>query len=348
MNRFLKKTALFLIVVPGAATAQNLVPNSSFESHANCPDLDGAYYFMENSVHEWFSPNAGTADYFNSCSDQLNAYGNLSMSTPVNGYGYQEPHSGEGYIGLYTSQWDNGYSQHEYACIRLSEPLEAYRYYHIEYYVSLADSVWWDKQFPNLQFFDSFGAAVSEESPTTFYPQQYYGAPLYDRPIQVQSPAGVFFDDSLGWQKVEGTFMALGGEEYLTVGNFTSWSETQSNYYLNQNSIIDTYYYLDDVSLVALDSFGIIPPVVVPLETLEIPNVFTPDGDGINDLFTADLPATEGSVSVLNRWGQTVFTSELPFAWDGTSNGAPCSEGVYFYLITAGEETKSGTVHLQF
>ena len=65
-------------------------------------------------------------------------------------------------------------------------------------------------------------------------------------------------------------------------------------------------------------------------------NVFTPNGDGQNDVFPI---FTDGIVDfqmeVFNRWGNLVFkTNDLTQGWDGTSNGANLSEGVYFYQIT--------------
>ncbi len=72
---------------------------------------------------------------------------------------------------------------------------------------------------------------------------------------------------------------------------------------------------------------------------LEVPNVFTPNADGVNDFFK--LIASEGietlELIIMNRWGNVVFTSNQPdFAWNGASmDGNALSEGVYFYKINA-------------
>jgi gliding motility-associated-like protein len=68
---------------------------------------------------------------------------------------------------------------------------------------------------------------------------------------------------------------------------------------------------------------------------LEMPNVFSPDGDGLNDTF---IPVklegiTEATLLVLNRWGNKVFSGNLAAGWDGRSDGNPVSEGVYFYQV---------------
>jgi gliding motility-associated-like protein len=73
---------------------------------------------------------------------------------------------------------------------------------------------------------------------------------------------------------------------------------------------------------------------------LEIPNVFTPNGDGSNDVFflhTQNL--TNISTWVFDRWGNKVYevTSETGnIAWDGKSQaGKECPAGTYFYIIKA-------------
>lgn len=77
-----------------------------------------------------------------------------------------------------------------------------------------------------------------------------------------------------------------------------------------------------------------------------VPNVFTPNGDGINDLLVikelqqyepvsySDLAYT---ISIYDRWGKEMFKSYNPASyWDGnTQNGAKAPDGVYFYIITS-------------
>jgi gliding motility-associated-like protein len=70
---------------------------------------------------------------------------------------------------------------------------------------------------------------------------------------------------------------------------------------------------------------------------IEMPNVFSPNGDGTNDLF---LPLAYGGIikaqmNIYNRWGKIVFsTSELKAGWDGINlDGDICAEGVYFWSI---------------
>lgn len=80
-----------------------------------------------------------------------------------------------------------------------------------------------------------------------------------------------------------------------------------------------------------------IPPVVVPVD-LKVPNIFTPNGDHVNDFFTFELlNIKELDVTIVNRWGNPVYTSSsIPFSWDGKdASGNLLADGVYFYKYTA-------------
>ncbi len=84
---------------------------------------------------------------------------------------------------------------------------------------------------------------------------------------------------------------------------------------------------------------------------IELPNVFTPNGDGINDAFT---PMNENflgpcaQLTIYNRYGQRVFESlGNNLRWDGRSfAGEPASAGVYFYVFEWGDGFLSSTVTL--
>ncbi len=67
----------------------------------------------------------------------------------------------------------------------------------------------------------------------------------------------------------------------------------------------------------------------------EFPNIFTPDGDNINDFFTPvkSNGTTTIHLSIVNRWGNLIFeATSLKPVWDGKVNGIPASEGVYFWI----------------
>lgn len=79
--------------------------------------------------------------------------------------------------------------------------------------------------------------------------------------------------------------------------------------------------------------------IVEPVETERvIPNAFTPDGDGTNDVFLPlyDCPvATNYTFRIYNRWGRQVFNTTVPTAgWDGKVEDAPGSSDVYVYVVS--------------
>ena len=78
---------------------------------------------------------------------------------------------------------------------------------------------------------------------------------------------------------------------------------------------------------------------------LLVPNVFTPNGDGMNDEFRVQYRSiAEFHCWVYNRWGKLVYEWTDPAkGWDGTINGRPAAEGAYFYVIRArGTDAKAG------
>lgn len=77
-----------------------------------------------------------------------------------------------------------------------------------------------------------------------------------------------------------------------------------------------------------------------------IPNAFSPNQDGLNDvfsiLFATGCPVRHYQLSVYNRWGQRVFFSADPHkSWDGTWNGAPADPGTYMFHLTVRTGTRT-------
>ncbi|HRN42999.1 MAG TPA: gliding motility-associated C-terminal domain-containing protein, partial [Vicingus sp.] len=65
------------------------------------------------------------------------------------------------------------------------------------------------------------------------------------------------------------------------------------------------------------------------------PNSFTPNNDGINDVFMPFYTNIEPiSFQVFNIWGNLVYQSQIDFFWDGTFNNTPCPTGLYVYRFT--------------
>jgi gliding motility-associated-like protein len=75
----------------------------------------------------------------------------------------------------------------------------------------------------------------------------------------------------------------------------------------------------------------------ISTSALHIPNVFTPNGDGINDEFkVAYRSIASYRCRVYNQWGKKVYDStDITQGWDGTIGGKTASIGAYFYIIDA-------------
>lgn len=73
-------------------------------------------------------------------------------------------------------------------------------------------------------------------------------------------------------------------------------------------------------------------------QKLYMPNAFTPNGDGLNDVFRPTFigPAAKYDFRIYNRWGQLIFRTKTPgIGWDGTYKSQIQASDVYVYYITA-------------
>ena len=83
----------------------------------------------------------------------------------------------------------------------------------------------------------------------------------YYRP-QVSNPADKVLDNTTEWVEISGEFTAEGGEKFLTIGNFNSFNRSNVVATGKDYSVLPgAYYYIDDVSLICLDS---LPPKQLP------------------------------------------------------------------------------------
>jgi gliding motility-associated-like protein len=89
--------------------------------------------------------------------------------------------------------------------------------------------------------------------------------------------------------------------------------------------------------------------VITEEGVIEMPNVFSPNGDGQNDAFIPlGYTGTPGQLTIYNRWGQELFTtSALARGWDGRASGTTVPEGTYYYIVKPLEgPSRSGHVTL--
>lgn len=400
-------TALFCFFVK--TSAQNLVPNPSFEIYNDC--FTGFIYNAQN----WCQVNNGTnVALLTPC--QTDPY----LRTPRQYYSscfqsYQTVRTGSAYasFGVYTQSptQESGHPQ-----VKLIDTLEAGKIYCVTYYVSMLNNARYsmDKLGGLLtpMSFPCFTLGFS--TPTVAIAGQYTP--------QVVSTAGVALEDTLGWMEISGTFTAVGNEAYLTLGDFFLHSQhfIKNSYPTNCNGLAE--YYIDDVSVEEVfpavcasnatickndsviignnsseattynwqPSAGLsctncpnpkASPSVTTTYTLTktqckatttasvtttvnqnctglntitevvIPNVITPNGDGVNDSlkFSIGKGTTLQNFTLYNRWGNVIHVISgnnfTELIWDGrTTSGEMCSEGVYFYALDY-TDTDGQSVH---
>ncbi|MFQ5335425.1 MAG: gliding motility-associated C-terminal domain-containing protein, partial [Flavobacteriales bacterium] len=160
------------------------------------------------------------------------------------------------------------------------------------------------------------------------------------------------------------TSFTVGNTEYSENTSITftneSTGQTSSNwnfgdeYYSNQENPQHEYAAAGDYAITLIASNELCADTAVKdiYSDFDMPNVFTPNTDGVNDLFPGiDLKQMQ-SLEVMNRWGETVFiSSEMVRNWDGNINGLPVKTGVYYFIISYRDNegkiiTKKGSVTL--
>jgi len=118
------------------------------------------------------------------------------------------------------------------------------------------------------------------------------------------------------------------------------------------NNVLDTPEVLEQEIIPALESDEVVLPAE---ENIVLPNIFTPNGDRVNDLFSIEMSEkSEFQIIVLDAKNQIVFKSnDSNFAWDGTMlSGAPAPAGNYLYYFSAkdmagNDVTKSSILKIQ-
>ena len=253
---------IFACIVTFSVQAQtNLVRNPSFETTNTC--ATGAYWGIDTlwsdspsayrTAQYWISPNNESPDYYNSCQTD-----GLNLSVPGNWFGYQYPHTGNAYIGITSYSLNPVFNPHgefrEYIQARLTKKLEPGALYCGQFFMSLT-----------YVTAHQYNAVAIGDMAMTITKQQ----PLNDnRPVlevpnshtaiistpQITQQTSISRDTGV-WQQIQGVFKAQGGEEWITIGNFSTLETTDTVIVrLATDSasrpIFISYYFIDNVSLV--------------------------------------------------------------------------------------------------
>ncbi len=291
------------MLLTNSLAAQNLVPNPSFEEYLSdsCLIVQNKEDF-KSLIENWTMPTNGTADIYNnihevSCRRHPNSTNNLTL-------GNQFPRSGDLMAGIFTYRQIRG-PYREYIQVELLSPLVEGQQYIAGMYVSLADSMQFAANNLGMYFSDQ---AIDLDT---------FGVIEGKPPVNAET----IITERSEWTLVTGTFRASAAATHLLIGNFLSDQATDTVRVRNAGNFTTAYayYFIDDV-------------FVEPLpDDLFIPTVFTPNGDGTNDLFVIpNLNRDSWSLSIYNRWGKRVYFSA---AYDNTWDSSDLTPGVYFYHL---------------
>ena len=394
------KTLLAILCLGNCwASGQNLVSNGSFLELDSCASISGFTAIYE--VKDWESTNYlpnttlpnGSSDYYSNCKT------NSISHIPSNVNGYQDVRFLENYAGFIQYSFPTHPTFGDYKegiQNRLKDTLVAGEEYCFQMYISLADD--WSstaiRRWELLLTEEPYKYGVFSHDPTV--------------PPDVQITSPTFWDDKENWMRVAGSFVAEGGERYLSMGNFSS------NFTFDTLNLMDgtqpvlglTYYFVDDVSLYPcntpiytadagddqmgclgdtvafstpyrneeytyfwIDIFGDTLSTTTTLSVevngnaeyylaqwdfkydltwdtvrvileycpeLELPNVFTPNGDGNNDFWkpiAEDIDQIE--ILIYSRWGNQVFRYSGSYNDFGGWSPNEVPEGTYYALVKA-------------
>jgi hypothetical protein len=206
--------------------SQNLIQNGSFESYSVNANGCAFNFPMVNIWQQINSP-----DHFSSSCTFTNNYG-----VPNNTFGCSYPKNGNAYVGI--ACYYKTIEAKEYIYQHLNNPLIANKSYYVSFYISLADMTGYA--------INNIGANLSAIQPTVI------SIPYVSANPQIINQNG-YITDTVGWTKIEGYFTAQGGEQYITIGNFNSNTNTDTLYQGTTNPLPSdpgmSYYYIDSVSL---------------------------------------------------------------------------------------------------
>lgn len=276
----------FLVFLTSYVKSQNLVPNGSFELHSGCPTAGGQINFAT----PWYNPNTLSPDYFNTC-------GSSGFDVPVNIWGYQFPRTGSAYseIGVYGAVSSS--SAREYIQVQLTDTLIAGKLYCVSFFVSQAGASSLVSSYTPIAIseigllFSNNSIIVGNYNPLPFTPQ-------------IISPSGVILDDTTSWTEISGIYTALGGERFITIGNFKNDISTDTLVIANPGFDPQGYYYVDDVSVIDCDSLS-------GIDDYEESNVLKVYPNPTNGLITVEFISNgneDVDFEIVDVFGQVVYS----------------------------------------
>jgi len=220
------------------ATAQddkNLVKNPGFETTTG-KLKKGKQIAM---AKDWDSPTGLAADLYSKTLKEGEA------AAPLNPKGKEQPMDGNNYAGVVMFSYQDK-EPRTYIRTELLGPLKAGMEYCVRFNVSLSDN--------SKYAVNNISAIVSKKD----YTDEEKRSILEDEG-QIHHSKNKIFNATYGWETVCGVYKAKGGEKYMLIGNFSPTKDTKSEKMMkpkgsNAAQLPVAYYYIDEVTVFALDS----------------------------------------------------------------------------------------------
>lgn len=308
---------IIFVIVQIHSLCQNLVTNGDFEAIDSClqnnSSVDSYQRSMNSFCKGWFD-KAGASesvDFYNSCNcSPFNiASNNLGGFIGV---------SGSSYIGFTcysgVSSSGNLIDIREVASTKLNESLKLDSTYCISFSYNNVDL------HGNFYSLNNIGVLMSMDT------LDYIRIRTLPPSFKVAS-----ISPGEGWKKVDYEFVADSNYNFLNIGSFGLDSEIQCIF--NSYNYLDSwplaYFIFDDIKVVKGGCS------IDVSDLLKVPNVFTPNNDGVNDRY---LILPDGylilKAQIFNRWGQIVYESDSGLVnWGGEWKGENVSSGVYYLIL---------------
>jgi len=242
---------VFFVSFSGIASnlsAQNIVPNPSFEIFGKCPK-DYNVNYKKTIVPDWYMPTGGTADYFNSCTK-------IQVGVPQNFMGNCFAKDGNAYVGLILmleppadTAKPAKINYREYIEAKLKEPLAKSQWYVVKFYFSISTY--------STFAINRLGAFLSEKKISN----TLLNGILPCKP-QIYMDTARIITEKDDWFEIADTIQAKGNEQYITIGNF--YNDKKTSYKtlgldgisrvqqarIKENQM--AYYFIDMVSVIKI------------------------------------------------------------------------------------------------
>ncbi|MCH2199836.1 MAG: gliding motility-associated C-terminal domain-containing protein [Flavobacteriales bacterium] len=336
----MRQFATVCLFIASTLGASAQVQNGGFETSSALPSNTGEWALVDG----W--DNAGSAiaspDYFHN-------NGSLGGDLPETPIAMINAYEGDAIMG-FIATGTKGTQYREYISTELGAALIPGEKYVVSFQISNG----------YLTDFSNAGLGTSHMGVafTTSAPAQNGNQPLMLTP-QFRRQTALYDRE---WQEFTFSFIADAAHTNMTIGVFGDDADKTIEYFDGNNAQF-AYYFVDKVSIDIVnpeiqeesggkDDSEPDPVVIIDDEikpSFFIPNAFTPNGDGDNDIFAPVVPDNmqDYRFCIYNRWGELVFeTSVTGMGWGGNSmSGGPVSSDMYVWELSFTRITEDGEKH---